>query len=90
MTAREFINTGIKYGDKVIITFAFDDSTVEGFFGGFKTFGLVEPDLDYITPVFYAPKKDGTMGNRSAFGKDTCTNIPYSSIKSIEILSAEN
>lgn len=84
MTPKEFINTDIKYGDKVIITL--DNSCVEGFFGGYKTFGLVEPCLDYITPVFYAPKKDGTMGNRSAFGKNTCTNIPYASIKNIQIL----
>lgn len=86
MTPREFINTGIEYGDKVIIIL--DNSSVEGFFGGFKTFGVIEPSLNYITPVFYAPKKDGTMGNRSAFGKYTCTNIAYSSIKGIEIIRA--
>ena len=84
MTAIEFINTGIKFGDKVELTLK-SGTEVVGFFGGFKTFGLVEPELDYIMPVFYAPKKDGTMGNRSAFGPDTCTNIPYSSINSIKI-----
>ena len=84
MTAIEFINTGIKFGDKVELTLK-SGTEVVGFFGGFKTFGLVEPELDYIMPVFYAPKKDGTMGNRSAFGPDTSTNIPYSSIKSIKI-----
>lgn len=84
MTPIEFINTGIKYGDKVELTLE-SGKEVTGFFGGFKTFGLVEPDLSYITPVFYAPKKDGTMGNRSAFGPDTSTNIPYSCIKTIKI-----
>jgi hypothetical protein len=84
MTPIEFINTGIKYGDKVELTLE-SGKEVTGFFGGFKTFGLVEPELDYIMPVFYAPKKDGTMGKRSAFGPDTCTNIPYSSIKTIKI-----
>ena len=84
MTPIEFINTGIKYGNKVELTLE-SGKEVTGFFGGFKTFGLVEPELDYITPVFYAPKKDGTMGKRSAFGPDTCTNIPYSSIKSLKI-----
>ena len=84
MNAIEFINTGIEFGDKVELTLE-SGKEVVGFFGGFKTFGLIEPDLNYITPVFYAPKKDGTMGNRSAFGPDTCTNIPYSSIKSIKI-----
>lgn len=84
MTPIEFINTGIKYGNKVELTLE-SGKEVTGFFGGFKTFGLIEPDLNYITPVFYAPKKDGTMGNRSAFGPDTSTNIPYSSIKTIKI-----
>ncbi len=84
MTPIEFINTGIKYGDKVELALE-SGKFVTGFFGGFKTFGVIEPKLDYIMPVFYAPKKDGTMGNRSAFGTDTCTNIPYSSIKSLKI-----
>ena len=83
MNAIEFINTGIEFGDKVELTLE-SGKEVVGFFGGFKTFGLIEPDLNYIMPVFYAPKKDGTMGNRSAFGPGT-TSIPYSCIKTIKI-----
>lgn len=85
MTALEFINKGIKFGDKVSVTLT-AGVTLCGFFGGYKTFGGIVSELDYIYPVFYAPKKDGTMGNVSILGIGHFTHIPYLSIKSIEVI----
>jgi hypothetical protein len=85
MTPKEFINTDVKYGDKVRLETT-DGKTVDCFFGGWKTFGCIEGTLEYIMPVFYAPNSKGEMGNRSAFGPNTCTNIPYGQIKSLKII----
>jgi hypothetical protein len=83
MTAKEFINKDIKFGDKVNVTLT-GGETKCGFFGGFKTFGGIVSEMDYISPVFYSPKQDGTMSRLPLFGKGHFTHIPYSSIKDIE------
>lgn len=86
MKAKQFINKGIKFGDKVRITFS-SGKTLDCFFGGYKTFGLVEPSLDYLLPTFYAIGKNGDMVKRSPFGPTTSPRMPFSSIKDIENLS---
>jgi hypothetical protein len=88
MKAREFITKGIVRGDRVRVTMQ-GGAAVEGFFGGYKTFGGIEPDLSYIMPVFYAPTKSGAMGRRSAFGPDRCTHACWCDIRDVEKLPTE-
>lgn len=85
MKAKEFVNKNIKFGDKVRITLV-TGKTVDCFFGGYKTYGNVEPSLDYLLPTFYAIGKNGDMAKRSPFGPATCPRLPFSSIKDIENL----
>ena len=86
MKAKQFINKGIKFGDKVRITFM-SGETLDCFFGGYKTYGNVEPSLDYLLPTFYAIGKNGDMAKRSPFGPATSPRMPFSSIKDIENLT---
>lgn len=86
MKAKEFVNKNIKFGDKVRITLM-TGKTVDCFFGGYKTYGNVEPSLDYLLPTFYAIGKSGDMAKRSPFGPTTCPRVPFSSIKDIENLT---
>ena len=78
MKAKEFVNKNIKFGDKVRITLM-TGKTVDCFFGGYKTYGNVEPSLDYLLPTFYTIGKNGDMAKRSPFGPTTCPRLPFSS-----------
>ena len=84
MTAKEFINLDLQYGDKVRITIKKAKVSRVGFFAGFKTWGNIVTTLNDIPPVFYGPKSDGTMGRQSIFGAGRFTEINYNSIKKIE------
>lgn len=79
MTAKEFINKGLKAGDKVIL-----NDKLTCFFGGYKTFEGVNRDLEFgtIFPVFYAVGKNGQMVRRSPF-KYGGTYIGLSDVQSI-------
>ena len=85
MNANEFIALNISYGDRVLLTLK-SEKKIECFFGGYKTWGIIEKDLDYIMPVFYAPKKNGEMGNRPALGPGYPSPVPYSNIEKVEKL----
>lgn len=78
MTAKEFLKTGIRHGDLVVL-----NEKTTCFFGGYKTFEGTQPDLDFsIFPVFYAIGKKGQMVRRSAF-PGRLPYIGFSDVKSI-------
>ena len=84
MTAKEFIDLGLEYGDKVKITIKGTNCIKEGFFAGYKTWGNIVTTLNDIPPVFYGPKSDGTMGRHSIFGTGRFTELNYDTIGRIE------
>ena len=86
MTPKKFVNHDLNRGDKVRLTLS-GGKKIDCFFGGYKTFGLIEPNLDTILPVFYAPTKHGKMSRISALGKDHFSEISYSIIKKIDKLN---
>ena len=74
MKAKDFINLGLEYGDKVRVYFSAANYK-EGFFAGYKTWSGISSDLGYILfPVFYGTKKDGTMGRKPM---DGCLSTHY-------------
>ena len=67
MTATDFIKKNLKSGDKVKVTFS-AAKTVTCYFGGYKTWEGVHPDLCCLFPVLYGIGKQGQMVRRKAEG----------------------
>lgn len=88
MNAKEFINKDISYGQKVKLTIRKGREFI-CFFAGWKTFGNIEPNLDYLMPVFYVPTQSGKMGRRSIFGPGRCTWVGLSDIEDIEKVTVQ-
>lgn len=74
MKANDFINLGLKYGDKVRVFFS-PASYADGFFAGYKVWSGNYNNLDTcLFPIFYGAKKDGTMGRKPM---DDCYDVHY-------------
>lgn len=67
MIVTDFIKKNLKSGDKVKVTFS-AAKTVTCYFGGYKTWEGVSPDLSCLFPVLYGIGKKGQMVQRRAEG----------------------
>ena len=85
MNAQTFINKNLHFGDKVRLTMYGIKEPIICFFGGYKTFGNIETNLDYgIFPVFYRVGKNGRLLRRSVFGYTHLTWAGLSEIEDVE------
>lgn len=89
MKAKEFINKDIKTGTKVTVTMC-TGTTFNAFFGGYKTFNMVNTNLDWgLYPVFYKISKNGKMLRQSVFGRNRATYVGLHEIAGIEKMTGK-
>jgi len=85
MKALKFINKKLRSGDKVRLRMKGAKKAITGYFGGYKMYDGIQPDLDYgIYPIFYREGKDGRMVRRSIFGDNHSTAVCISDIQSVK------
>lgn len=90
MNATDFINKNLNCGDKVRLTLGYNapGESYEGFFGGYKTFEGVNPDLT-VYPVFYRAGKNGQMVQRSILGDGHSTAFCMCDIWDVEKVAVQ-
>lgn len=90
MKAIDFISKDLKAGDKVRLTMKNSATPLTGIFGGYKTFGLIETDLNFgLWPVFYREARNGGTHRRSIFGDGRLTWCAVREIEDVEKVTAK-